>query len=247
MIFKKNVFGFKTVRYVLEPWPDLDKLKKDHSAIYILSYQKKDLPNWHIKVKDTPIIKLNQPFDDIFAGFNHTTRNEIRRTFDNRIPDLKIVSDDKNIKENYELSKNFEYSQNRVPEPMTSYQGCKFFAAYYKNEIISSIICFDCPPVLRAKAICSKRLKTHDKELYKIISYASRRLIYEAIKYAQKNNYDIFDLGSVNFDKKNLAQFKMNFTQSLIKEYAYTYMSPTFQFFKQGVGLKKIIKKLFKL
>ena len=47
--------------------------------------------------------------------------------------------------------------------------------------------------------------------------------------------------------KPNLAQFKLGFTDQLIKEYTYTYMSPAFKFFKKGVGIKKIIKKLFKL
>jgi len=247
MIIVKPVLWFKTIRYVLEPWPDITALKKKYSAIYILSYYHREMKGWHIKHKQTPVIDLSQPMDNIFKNFNHTTRNEIRRTFDHKIPGLDIKVDDQDIKANYNLSKQFEYKQGRVPETITTYQGCKFFAAYYNNKIISSVICFDSPPVLRAKAICSLRLKTKNKQLYKIISYSTRRLIYEAIKYAHKNNYQRFDLGSVNFNKKNLAQFKMGFTQNLDDEYTYTYMSPLFKALKQAVGLKKTVKKIFKL
>lgn len=246
MILIKRVLWFKTIRYVTEAWPDLGQLTRQYSAIYITTYDKKDLPGWHLKQKDTPVVSLDKPLPDIFAKFNHTTRNEIRRTLGKKIAGLEIIVDDKNLKDNYELSKDFEYQQGRVPEPIQAYQGTKLFAAYYHNQIIASLICFDSPQVLRAKAICSKRLATDDRQLKKIISYATRRLVYEAIKYAHDNNYQLFDLGSVNSAKKNLAQFKMGFTHKLIKEYTYTYMSFWFKMFKRGVFLKKIIKKTLK-
>lgn len=246
MTFKKRVLWFKTIRYVLEPWPDLDQLNQQYSAIYIVSYDKKDLPNFHVKIKDTPVIYLNKTIEEIFQNFNSTSRNEIRKTFDNKIKGLKFIVDDPNLEANYQLSKHFEYQQGRVPEPIAAYHGCKLFAAYYKDELISSIICYDNGQVLRAKAICSKRLETKSKDLYKIISYSTRRLIYEVCQYGIKNGYAMFDLGSVNFAKEKLAQFKMNFTDDLIKEYTYTYKSSLFKLFERGVFLKKFAKKLFK-
>jgi len=243
MIFKKKKFGFKSIRYILESWPDLDQLKKEYSAIYILSYDKKDLPGFGVKEKDTPVVYFNKPLDDIFSAYSSTTRNEIRRTMDDKIPELKFVADDKDLKSNYNLSAKFEKSQGRKPDPISDYQGCKIFSAYYKNDLISSIACFDNGKVLRAKVICSKRLEVDDKEIYKIISFSTRRLVYEICKYGIENNYQLFDLGSVNFKKENLAKFKMSFTSDLVKEYTYTYKSSWFKLFEKLAKLKKSIKR----
>ncbi|MBI3290918.1 hypothetical protein HYZ76_01390 [Candidatus Falkowbacteria bacterium] len=246
MIFKKKVLWFKTIRYVLEPWPDIAQIKKKFGAIYIVSYDKRNFPGFSVKVKDTPVIFLNKPLADLFSDFNSTSRNEIRKTFDNKITGLKFIIPDPDLEKNYQLSKEFEYQQGRVPERLEAYQGCKSFAAYYQGEMISSIICYDNGKVLRAKAICSKRLLTEDRDFYKIISYSTRRLVYEICGYGLENGYELFDLGSVNFTKENLAQFKMNFTKDLIKEYTYTYKSLWFRFFEKGVFLKKALKRLFK-
>ncbi|HLC89721.1 MAG TPA: hypothetical protein VJG65_02050 [Patescibacteria group bacterium] len=247
MIFEKRVLWFKTIRYALEPWPDLEKLKKNYAAIYLVSYEKKDLPGFSVKIKETPIIYLNRKIEEVFNSFNETTRNEIRRTFDDKIPGLKIIADDQNLDANYQLSKKFEYQQGRVPEKISMYRGCRLFSAYLDGEIISSIICYDNNQILRAKAICSKRLTVEDRETYKIISYATRRLIYEACQWGIKNNYQCFDLGSVNFAKENLAQFKLSFTKDLVTEYTYTYKSQWFELLASGVFIKKILKKLLKL
>jgi len=223
MIFTKRRFFFNIARLILEPWPDIDELKNKFHIIYILSYDKKDLPGFTVKEKDTPVIYLNKTLEEIFRNFNSTTRNEVRKTLNGKIPGLSFVSEDENIRDSYELSAKFERSQGRRPDSISDYMGCKFFSAYLNNDLISSIACFDNGKVLRAKVICSKRLETGDRELYKIISYATRRLVYEICKYGLENNYDLFDLGSVNFKKENLAKFKMGFTKDLIKEYSYTY------------------------
>lgn len=241
MIFKRKKFIFNIIRFILEPWPDLNELKNKYSAIYILSYDRKELPEFSVKEKDTPVIYLNQSIDEIFSGFNSTTRNEIRKTFDDKIPGLKFVSNDSDLKSNYNLSVDFEKSQGRRPDDINQYMGCKIFSAYYNNELISSIVCFDNSKVLRAKVICSKRLKTDSRELYKIISYSSRRLMYEICQYGIANGYELYDLGSVNFKKESLAKFKMSFTNNLIKEYTYTYESPILSFLKKIANIKNFI------
>jgi len=228
MVFTKNKLFFRIIRFILEPWPDIEALKKEYSAIYLLSYDKKDLPDFSVKEKDTPIIYLNRTMDEIFKYFNHTARNEIRKTFDNKIPGLRFFSDDHDLVANYNLSAEFEKSQGRRPDNISDYRGCKIFSAYYYDELIANIICFDVGSILRAKAICSKRLKVDQPDKRRIISYAGRRLMYEVCQYGLKNNYSIYDLGSVNFAKKNLAQYKMSFTPVTIKEYTYTYRSKWF-------------------
>lgn len=246
MVFTKRVLWFKTIRYVIEPFPDIEKLKKNYSAIYIVTYEKKEIPGFTVRIKDTPVIYFDKSLEEIFSRFNRTTRNEILKTLNHKIQGLKFVSSDPDLLANYRLSKAFEYQQGRVPERISQYRGCRCFAAYFHEEIISSIICFDNEKILRAKAICSKRLESSEKATQKMISYATRRLVYEICRYGKEHGYDMFDLGAVNFQKKNLAQFKMNFTGDLIHEYTYTWKSRWFKIFEKGVGVKKIIKKIFR-
>jgi hypothetical protein len=241
MIFKKKKIFWKIIRFILEPLPNIEELKNKYSVIYILSYDKYELPGFSVKKKDTPVIYLNKSIDEIMSGFNSTTRNEIRKTFDNKIPDLKFIDDDRDLTNNYRLSEEFEKFQGRKPDSIEAYNDCKVFSAYYKDQLIANIICFDTGRVLRAKVICSKRLETDDKELYRIVSYAGRRLMYNVCKYGLDNGYKMYDLGSVNFDKKNLAKFKMNFTQDLIAEYTYTYRAPWLKIIEK---LRSLIKKI---
>ena len=71
----------------------------------------------------------------------------------------------------------------------------------------------------------SKRLSTHDHELNKVISNASRRLVYEVCKWARAREYKFVGLGAVTTSteqKANVAQFKMFFNPKIEIEYTYT-------------------------
>ena len=239
MIFKKRKLFFNIIRYILEPLPNIADLKKTYSIIYILSYEKYDLPGFSLKYKQTPVIYLNSDIDMVMSKFNSTTRNEIRKTFDDKIPGLKFIDNDVDLKNNYLLSVEFEKTQHRKPDSIKEYQGCKIFSSYYNDRLIANIICFDTGQVLRAKVICSKRLGVDNPEMQRMISYAGRRLMYNVCEYGIDNKYQMYDLGSVNFDKKNLAKFKMNFTNDLIDEYTYTYINPWLKMF---VKIRNIIK-----
>ncbi|MDP2947296.1 MAG: hypothetical protein Q8N88_04210 [Nanoarchaeota archaeon] len=137
----------------IDKYLDKNKYKK----IVIITYSNLNLgKDFHVHHKLTPNIYLNQKLDDIFSKFNETTRNEIRKTFKNS--DLKFVSSDKNFDEIYELYKNFEYNQGRIPFNKKAMKNFLAFSAYYKGKLISLILCFDSFPYLRARSICSKRL-----------------------------------------------------------------------------------------
>jgi len=182
-----------------------------------LSYDKKNLPGFIIKEKDTPIIYLNKNLEEILKSFNHTARNEIRKTLNNKIIGLRFVSDDHDLVGNYRLSAEFEKSQGRRPDNISDYQGCKIFSAYYHDELIANVICFDIGSILRAKVICSKRLKADQQEKRRIISYAGRRLMYEVCRYGIEHGYKIYDLGSnklfpldFNYVKDIISHLKRN-------------------------------------
>jgi len=252
MIFLKKKFIFNTARVVMED----DKIEKfldknKYQKIVIITYNNFNLgKEFHVHHKLTPNIYLNQKLDDILSKFNETTRNEIRKTFNNS--ELKLVACDKNFNEIYELYKNFEYNQERVPFSKEAMKDYLAFGAYYKKELISLILCFDSFPYLRARSICSKRLETEDKEKYKIISNATRRLVYEICKYGTEHSYKLFDLGSMPADLNNpkkagIAAFKGAFGGKLEDEYTYTYKSESYKFFEKLVSVKLFLFKTLKL
>lgn len=251
MIFLKKKFIFNTVRIIMED-DKIDKYldKKKYQKIVIISYNKLDLDkDFHVHHKLTPNIYLDKELDDILANFNDTSRNETRRTFKN--PDLRFIADDKNFNEVYEVYKNFEYAQKRAPFSKRAMKDYTVFSAYYKGELISIILCFNSFPYLRARSICSKRLEIKDKEKYKIISNATRRLVYEICKYGKERGYKLFDLGSMpanlNDPKKaGIAEFKGSFGGKLEDEYTHTYKSKIYRTFEKLVGIKLFLFRILK-
>lgn len=248
MIVLKRKFIFNMVTIVLED-DKIDKYldKKKYQKIIIFSYKKLNLgQDFSVFHKLTPNIYLEQDLENIFSKFNETTRNEIRKTFKN--PDLKFVSEDRNFDEIYKLYRNFEYAQKRVPFSKGVMKDYLAFGAYYKNELISIILCFKSFPYLRIRSIYSKRLEIEDKEKYKVISNATRRLVYEICKYGKEHGYKLCDMGSMPADledkkKSGIAHFKGSFGGKLEDEYMYTYKSKLYKIFEKLVIIKLLAFK----
>ena len=204
------------------------------------------LPGFETRTKTTAVIDLHQQQDDIFSHFNDTTRNEIRKTYN--ISDFKVVSLDRNFDEAYILYKKFEYKQGRVPFTRNDLKDCLIFSAYLKGDMISAIFVDKGVNDLRIRYIFSKRLQTEDKELYKMIAYATRRVMWEVCIWGKANHFHSLDLASINFqnpDVANITQFKMSFGGEVVNEYTYVYKSFLFKIFEKLAGPKNYIKKLF--
>jgi hypothetical protein len=250
MIIEKNILFFKSASVILDDdkIPDLIKSNK-YSSIVVLSYKKLDLLNFSFSTKPTLLIDLKKGEDEIFQGFNDTTRNEIRKT--KSYDQLKISEKDSPDIESYRLYKEFEYSQGRVPASYEAISHAVFFGAYIGGELISGLYVSKSHPYLRVRSIFSKRLATEDRELYKQIGYATRRLIWEACLWGKKEGFVSLDMASVNINNpktESIAKFKMSFGKDLTPEYIYIYKSPLFSFFEKLVGVRVFVKKfIFKL
>src|SRR3989344_9109484 len=97
MVIEQKHLFFSTLRVILDD-ETLKRAFQEKQYAYIsgLSYNRFDFgKNVRIKEKKTAIINMENDLDTIFAKFNDTTRNEIRKTY--RMPDLAIVIEDKNI------------------------------------------------------------------------------------------------------------------------------------------------------
>jgi len=238
MIFQKKILFFRSLR-VLYQNEDLEKIadKNKYDYITVISYRDLGLEKQGFSLAHKKIanIHLSGDMESILNGFARRTRQEIQKTY--TIPELEFKIDDQNLAETYKLYREFESAQGRKPWKADTFNsGVKLFNAYYKGELIASVPCYDIFPNLQARAIFSKRLSVEDPELYKIIGYATRRLIYEICAYGKERGYNFFGLGPVVFStpqKANVAQFKMFFGGKIEDEYTYTYISKRFAFLRK--------------
>jgi hypothetical protein len=251
MIVESNKFGLKSILILLDDKQVENVLaSKKYQHIIFTSYHRWDLPAFALREKTTALIPLTLPEADIFARFNDTTRNEIRKS--QRQTELTVVSAAAITSDSYDLYQKFEYSQHRVPSARQKLSDCLFFGAYYQDQLISGIYLMDCRPYLRIRSIFSLRLQQDDPELYKIISNASRRLIWEICLWGKQQGFQSLDLASVNFHNPktaNITKFKMSFGGEVVSEYTYSYSSPLYRLFERLVKLKKlalVFKKLWK-
>ncbi|MDP2812695.1 MAG: hypothetical protein Q8O32_03310 [bacterium] len=244
IIISKKLF-LKNVLVLFEDDKVPEIIKNGHySRVIVSSYNKLDLEGFSLKIKTTALIDLDQDLETIFSKFSDTTRNEIRKTYKNQglsFQFLKSISE-----EVHQLYKEFEYLQGRVPVGKKNLKNCLFFGAYYNNELISGIYVMALGKYLRIRSIFSRRLKLEDKEKIKVISNASRRIVWEIVQWGRKNSYQCLDLASVNFKNPktaNITKFKMSFAGRVVEEYTYTYNSALY---KTAEKIAKWKNKVFK-
>lgn len=246
MIQEKNKLIFRSLR-VLYQNEDLGALldKNKYDYITVISYADLGLEKegYSLKHKKLANISLNDKIENVLDKFARRTRQEVLSTY--KIAGLEFKINDQNLKETYRLYKNFELAQGRKPWGKESFDGVINFNAYYKGELIASVPCYDVFPYLQVRAIFSKRMGESDKDLYKLIGSATRRLIFEACKYGREKGYKFVGLGSVNYSteqKANVANFKMFFGAELGDEYTYIYKGHNFIVLEK---VRNFIKNIF--
>ena len=224
-IVERKYLFFTSARVILNDDLFLDLVKKKAYS-YIVGVSHKKLPvasDITIKHKKTINIYLEGSFDDILKKFNDTSRNEIRKTFNTE--EFSFQRNDANLDAVYALYKPHRIAKKLEVRARSFLEPCLIFTAYYKNELISVITCYDAKPYLRIQNIFSK-LPNGDKEFRRITGYASRRLVYELCKYGNENGYTLLDMASANFTdpgKAGITQFKNSFGGIVEDEYIYTY------------------------
>lgn len=227
MIFLRKKIGLYSIRVILDDAAFLEARKQaKYSAITAVSYNKINLPEYRVVEKPTCLIDLSVPEIDIFQNFNDTTRNEVRRT--ERLPDLVFLSALVPTESSYETYSKFEYAQGRAPGSWDEIKHTLFFGAFKNDDLISGVFVIPSSTFLRVRSIFSERLLAPDKETRQIISYSSRRVMWEICKWGKINGFKSLDLASVNSStpkSASIAKFKLSFGGKVIPEYTYIYQS----------------------
>lgn len=232
MVIEKNFIFFKAARIIFDD-DILQRALAEKRYTYIsgISYDGTlRAEGLRIKAKKTPVIQLyGMNKETILTRFNETTRNEINRTF--QMPELRFVVPDANRNEIHKLYKNFEIAGGRPPRRIDFFKESFLVGAYRNTMLIAAIIAYDTRPYLRVNAIVSVR--GVNRELSKLVSFSTRRLVYELCRYGADNGYELLDLGGVNLTdetKAGITAFKMSFGGKLVDEFTYTYKSPFFSY-----------------
>lgn len=92
----------------------------------------------------------------------------------------------------------------------------KLFLAMHEGIPIAGGIFIDDGHHMRAWVLASRRLEGLEGRMRDIVGGANRMIIWEAIVYAKKNGYTLFDLGGIDPDstdpsQRSLAEFKEGF------------------------------------
>lgn len=232
-------------------------LGEKYSSIVAISYGKLDenflslythKKNFKIRVKPITRIDLRLSEEEIFKKFNDTAKKHVRRTFKNN--ELVFGHIIHPTGESYAVYADFEYSQGRVPMSEKEFKTYRLFNAAYRGKEISGISLVESHPYVRTITIYSKRLATDDKETYKIIAQATRRIVYEICLWAKKEGFTMFDLGSINVvdpAKAGITDFKLSFGGDVMPEYTYIYKSRLFGLFEKLVYFKIIALRFWYL
>lgn len=243
MILEVRRLWFKKVTIFLEDnLPSQFELEKKYDSVTIISHKKLDLRGWKVREKDTSLVDLTVPNEEIFKKFSDTTRNEINKTLRD---DLYTVYFGKNSDELYSIYCNFEKAQSRVPVVKKEMDVFTSPHIAYKGDILYGLYVIESFPYMRVRSIFSKRLMENDTEMVKRISNAGRRLFWEVFQNAKKRGFLSVDLASVNMDNpgtRSIAKFKLSFGGNICKEYTYMYTSRIFSMFEKLGGLTSFIR-----
>ncbi|MEK7509179.1 MAG: hypothetical protein AAB605_00525 [Patescibacteria group bacterium] len=226
MIFEKNIFGLRSVRVVLDDDEAMRAAKsKRYARLEIISHTKLDFPGFIVQEKQTGLIDLRGSPEEVLATFNKTTRNEIARTFAD--PQFNFRTFTELPDDIHALYEEFERKLGHdTPFSKEALKGCIAFGAYYERELLAGIYVFPSAPIARIRAIFSRR-----SEHSHLVSFASRRLVYEICRWGIAEGRSAIDLARVITEEG--SNFKMSFNPRIIPEYVYRRASSVYAFLER--------------
>jgi len=210
--------------------------------VNFFSYHKVDKEGFKRKNANTTIINLKQDLNDIWMNMRKKfVRKQILRGEKNGI----VVKQDSNFKDFKKIYLDFRKKNNLAKDAYSIFvNNGLLFSAYYNNKMIAGGVFIKKKPYIRAWVLASLRALEKDGKTREIIGWANRMLIWEAIKYAKNENYEMFDLGGISphSSKKteiSLMEFKESFGG--VREKCYYYHKVYSPLLKFWIKLRKII------
>ena len=183
---------------------------KNSAMVNFFSYNNVNKEGFHKKQGLTSIIDLNQNLDNIWEKIRKKfTRALISKGEKQGI----VIKQDNNFKEFKKIYKSFRSKKKLSTDRFSLLKQGILFSAYYKDEMIAGHIFVADDRHMRSWVTASSRLSQSIGKDKRFISWANRMLIWEAIKYAKKNNLQVFDMGGLDLEDEGspLTEFKESF------------------------------------
>lgn len=214
----------------------------------LMRYSEVSIPAFLLtQKKQTAVIDLSGPIEGVLHSFNDTAQKKISRTM--RYEGFRFeMSGYPFPPEVRELYVEFERGRGRVPFSVEAFRECLAFFVYDKDVLVSGAFVYPTSPVARARSFFSRRRIVQDHEVYKRVSYASNRVIFEICRWAKEKERNGFDLGPVNMldeKKSGITNFKLSFNPRLMPEYTYVRSSFAYSVLEVSVGFLRRIQQLF--
>lgn len=195
------------------------------TSLVLISFSKLfSYPYMRVREKRTLVVDVMKDDDALLASFSDTCRNEIRRTF--RDDALRFEQGVQDMRAVMRLYRAFRKAK-KLPVHGTSYfEGSLMFRAYLNGKLVSVVTAYE-GKCARVQHIFSASVT--DKETKNRIAYASRRLLYECMKYARDHESSSVDLAGINVtrsEKAGITAFKRSFGGEEVPEYTYTVTRP---------------------
>lgn len=249
MIILRNFLFLKIFNITLDDESAKDFLTNQKKFDYLGIITRNILPNVEhcdgFKHKRT--VRINFSKDkSILQSFKKEAQSDIKRS--KNIEKHKIVCSDDNFKEAFKLYKNFEKSQGRRPSRRAVFKHMRLFSAYKDDELVSAMFCTEHKPVARLHSMFSKRMAVESKKEYRQISWLTKRLVYETCRYYREQDFNSFDLGSVNFQDPKIAginKFKLMFSSDVGDEFFYIFVSNRYKLASMVKNYKQFFRNFF--
>jgi hypothetical protein len=188
MIQDLKIFFLRYARFLSDDVSgiDLGLLEKKYAYVSIYSFFEFQKKGWNVRAQQTPVIDLRKSEEELFSQFHRDAKAGVKKSSETGGLDFKIP--DKNARDSYAFYKIVKHQDGAKPDIEREFTNCVYFNAYYNGRILVTMSFYDNGRIFRSKHIAS--LRKQNKELSKLAGHASRRLIWEIIKYGKKNGYE---------------------------------------------------------
>lgn len=169
---------------------------------------------WLTDSKTSAVIPVLTDEEEQLLTYHATCRNEVRRSY--KIEEFSIEINSTPLDELFAFHKTCEELRGWIPVPPEELTASRIIAVRFKDELIAGMSAYGSRDILRIGRIFSLRKSTKYQDLQQIIfSSASRRVVHEFTRLANREGFTRIDLGGVVIDgeseKSGITKFKMSF------------------------------------
>lgn len=183
---------------------------KGCAMVNFFSYNNIDKEGFSKKDGLTTVIDLDKSLEDIWSN--------IRKKFTRRLINQGekkgiIVKQDNNFKDFEKIYKDFRSKKKLTSDRFSLLKQGTLFSAYYQGKLIAGHIFVADNTFVRSWVAASSHMEQATGKDKRLIGWANRMLIWEAIKYYKNKGLKLFDMGGIDLNKEDslLTEFKESF------------------------------------